>query len=138
MAYPGYDTFCRYCGKPIIFIRTGAGKLMPCDATPVKYWRAEDGGGILIYQRDGSSIKGRLCGHDAACAGSGYVPHWTSCTNRPKPKREERPPTPGELKIREQIARERAKREARAAKRAEREAEEAALREAEAMQERLF
>lgn len=140
--YPGYDTFCRYCGKPIIFIRTEAGRLMPCDAEPVPYWDSDEKG-VLIYQRDGRSVRAKLAGLDSLCAGSGYRPHWASCTER----RERRKVKPGEYEqrvspavqaIRERIAKERAEAERREARHREKERAEAERREAEAMQERLF
>lgn len=138
--YPGYDAFCRECGKPIIFIRTPKGKLMPCDAQPVKYWRAEPGQGVLIYQRSGRSERGVLTGLPSLCAGSGYRPHWASCTERrrsPAPPAE-RPESPLQKAIRERVQRELAakrEREERARAKAERERE---LREAEARQLSLF
>lgn len=33
-----FEIPCRECGKPLIFIRTRAGKNMPCEAEPVLYW----------------------------------------------------------------------------------------------------
>ena len=118
--YPGYDTFCRYCGKPLIFIRTVNGKLRPCDATPVKYWLSGDKNGVMVYQRNGT-----------------YA--WNSCTERDKDRKpKERKPSPAALQIREQIAKERAARAAREARAAEKREAEDKLREAEERQYRLF
>ena len=127
---------CRWCGTPIIFIRTEAGRLMPCDAMPQPYWPT-DSSGILVYQRDGSCVRGTLRGHDSACAGYGYIPHWASCTNKPR-KRPERRPSPARLALREQIAREWEAREEREAREAEKRAAAERLREAEERQTRLF
>lgn len=38
-----FEIPCRECGKPLIFIRTRAGKNMPCEAEPVLYWPDADG-----------------------------------------------------------------------------------------------
>lgn len=139
--YPGYDTFCKYCGKPIIFIYTANGKLMPCDATPVRYWPASGPDmGVVVYQRNGTYVRAMLDGHPAACAGSGYRPHWASCTKRrdkpakPKPQ----PDSPARKAIRERIEKERAAKAAREAKNAAKRAAEQQLKEAEARQLSLF
>ena len=138
--YPGYDTFCRYCGKPIIFIRTTEGKLMPCDAAPVRYWLTlEQGRGVGGYQRDGTHTRAVLDGLPAACAGSGYRPHWANCVRRDKPaKPASRPETPARAAIRERIEKERAAKAAHEAKAAEKRAAAERLREAEAAQVSLF
>lgn len=138
--YPGYDTFCRYCGKPIIFIRTTEGKLMPCDATPVRYWlTSERDRGVLVYQRNGTHTRAVLDGLPSACSGSGYRPHWPSCVRRDKPATPvPRPETPARAAIRERIEKERAAKAAREAKAAEKRAAAERLREAEAAQVSLF
>ena len=59
-----FEIPCRECGKPLIFIRTRAGKNMPCEAEPVLYW-PDDAGPLLFYQRDGSYERGTLEGHPA-------------------------------------------------------------------------
>ena len=68
-----FEIPCRECGKPLIFIRTRAGKNMPCEAEPVLYWPDADGP-LLFYQRDGSYERGTLEGHPAVPQESGYVP----------------------------------------------------------------
>lgn len=137
--YPGYDTFCRYCGKPIIFIRTSKGKLMPCDAEPVRYWLSDNERGVQIYQRSGECTRALLDGLPSVCAGSGYRPHWSSCTRRDKPaKPTARPDSPARLAIRERIEREREAKAAREARAEEKRAAAERLREAEAAQSSLF
>ena len=137
MASPGYDTFCRYCGKPIIFIRTENGKLMPCDATPVAYWKTNERG-IPVYQLSGYSVKAVLSGHPSAISGYGYRPHWISCTGYPKKKTSpEREVTPARRAIREQLAKERAASAAREKRAREKAKAEAELKEAEGRQYRL-
>lgn len=69
-----YEIPCRECGKPLIFIRTRAGKNMPCEAEPVLYW-PDDAGPLMFYQRDGSYERGQWL-TSRSTAESGYVPHW--------------------------------------------------------------
>lgn len=76
-----YEIPCRECGKPLIFIRTRAGKNMPCEAEPVLYW-PDDAGPLMFYQRDGSYERGTVAGHPAVPQESGYVPHWGRCPGR--------------------------------------------------------
>lgn len=134
-----FEIPCRECGKPLIFIRTRAGKNMPCEAEPVLYWPDADGP-LLFYQRDGSYERGTLEGHPAVPRESGYVPHWGRCPARRRDKAPEgeRRRTPLEQRIHEQVLRERAEAEARRERAQARAAEEAALREAEERQTRLF
>ena len=106
-----FEIPCRECGKPLIFIRTRAGKNMPCEAEPVLYWPDADGP-LLFYQRDGSYERGTLEGHPAVPRESGYVPHWGRCPGRRRDKAPpgERKRTPLEQRIHEQVLR--ARREA--------------------------
>ena len=134
-----YEIPCRECGKPLIFIRTRAGKNMPCEAEPVLYW-PDDAGPLMFYQRDGSYERGTLEGHPAVPQESGYVPHWGRCPGRRRDKAPpgERKRTPLEQRIHEQVLRERAEAQARQERAEARAAEQAALREAEERQTRLF
>lgn len=133
-----YEIPCRECGKPLIFIRTRAGKNMPCEAEPVLYW-PDDAGPLMFYQRDGSYERGTLQGHPAVPQGSGYVPHWGRCRkNEAIPPNGERRRSPLEQLIHERVQRERAEAEERRLRAEARAAEQAALREAEARQMKLF
>ena len=100
-----FEIPCRECGKPLIFIRTRAGKNMPCEAEPVLYWPDADGP-LLFYQRDGSYERGTLAGHPAVPQESGYVPHWGRCPGRRRDKAPpgERKRTPLEQRIHKQHA----------------------------------
>ena len=109
-----FEIPCRECGKPLIFIRTRAGKNMPCEAEPVLYW-PDDAGPLMFYQRDGSYERGTLEGHPAVPRESGYVPRWGRCPGRRRDKAPpgERKRTPLEQRIHEQVLRERAEAQAR-------------------------
>ena len=39
---------CRGCGAPLVWIRTAAGKAMPCDAEPVLYKAREGAAGKIV------------------------------------------------------------------------------------------
>ena len=133
-----YEIPCRECGKPLIFIRTRAGKNMPCEADPVLYW-PDDAGPLMFYQRDGSYERGTLEGHPAVPQGSGYVPHWGRCRrDEAKHQKGERRRSPLEQLIHERVQRERAEAEERRLRAEARAAEQAAIREAEARQMKLF
>ncbi len=133
-----FEIPCRECGKPLIFIRTRAGKNMPCEAEPVLYWPDADGP-LLFYQRDGSYERGTLEGHPAVPQGSGYVPHWGRCRrDEAKHQKGERRRSPLEQLIHERVQRERAEAEERRLRAEARAAEQAAIREAEARQMKLF
>lgn len=133
-----YEIPCRECGKPLIFIRTRAGKNMPCEAEPVLYW-PDDAGPLMFYQRDGSYERGTLEGHPAVPRESGYVPHWGRCRrDEAKHQKGERRRSPLEQLIHERVQRERAEAEERRLRAEARAAEQAAIREAEARQMKLF
>lgn len=133
-----FEIPCRECGKPLIFIRTRAGKNMPCEAEPVFYW-PDDNGPLMFYQRNGTYERGTLEGHPAVPQGSGYVPHWGRCRrDEAKHQKGERRRSPLEQLIHERVQRERAEAEERRLRAEARAAEQAAIREAEARQMKLF
>ena len=55
---------CKGCGAEIIWIKTPAGKLMPCDAQK-----------ITIITEQGQTV-------------SGYIPHWATCSKSKTFKKE--------------------------------------------------
>lgn len=79
---------CRDCGAEIVFIRTRAGKYMPCEAEAVYYnpSPAEDN---IFIDEDGSVTWGKIAERDTSGARRGYIPHWASCpgANRFRRKR---------------------------------------------------
>ena len=72
-------TRCRYCGADIVFIRTRAGRLMPCDATVRTYWQ-QRGGRVKIVTPDGDVVSAELDGDPEHATGIGYIPHFATCT----------------------------------------------------------
>ena len=78
---------CKGCGAPILWYRTAAGKLMPCDPNPVPYWeRAKATGKVLSAWTWADKQRGEVvsCDFDGTpetASGFGYVPHWATCPN---------------------------------------------------------
>ena len=68
---------CRSCGAPIFFIRTTAGKSMPCNIIAVHY-KANDKGKDKVVTKEGAVISCEIIGIGNA-DGFGYVPHWSTC-----------------------------------------------------------
>lgn len=67
---------CQACRKPIKFITTKAGKLMPVDAKmEVAKEEKDKGTFFLVSGTTQTGIKAGQCY---------YVPHWSTCTNPDK------------------------------------------------------
>lgn len=71
---------CRGCGRPIIFIKTAAGKQMPCDPRLVPFWR-KAGASSKIVTIDGEVVSCELGGPRSTVSGCGYVSHFSTCSN---------------------------------------------------------
>lgn len=69
---------CKGCGSDIVWIKTAAGKSMPCDDPPVLCWENPKGKSTVITE-DGRTIRCDLEGDDINAAKIGYVPHWATC-----------------------------------------------------------
>jgi hypothetical protein len=67
---------CKSCGKPIVWIKTTRGKMMPCDPTPA-YYRTDQGGTAKIVTPNGEVITCEL--DEQIPSGIGYIPHWVTC-----------------------------------------------------------
>lgn len=69
---------CRSCGKPIVWMKTKAGKNMPCDEALVLYWADEQGKDTVINHA-GEAVRCSLTGANELLSGLGRVPHWATC-----------------------------------------------------------
>ena len=70
---------CRGCGAPIVWIRTAAGKSMPCDAEPALY-KAREGAAGKIITGNGTVLSADIGGLAAfEPDGVGYVSHFATC-----------------------------------------------------------
>lgn len=71
-------TKCKDCGAEIIWIKTKAGKNMPCDATPIWYIADPAGKGRLVTEA-GETIRCTFAENTETATGWGYIPHWSTC-----------------------------------------------------------
>lgn len=78
------ETLCRACQAKIIFIKTTAGKTMPCDANSV-YFVPDPVAKDVFVCPDGSVKRGRPTTEDASpLTGEpeiGYTSHFATCAN---------------------------------------------------------
>ena len=72
---------CRSCGRQIIWIRTRAGRNMPCDTTLINY--SLDGNGTdNIVTPSGTVLRCNAQGISPEKAdGAGYISHFATCPN---------------------------------------------------------
>lgn len=68
---------CKSCGAPLIWIKTLAGKYMPCDIIAVHY-KARGIGKDKVVTPEGAVVSCDIVGIGDA-DGYGYVPHWSTC-----------------------------------------------------------
>lgn len=69
---------CTKCKKQIIWIRTPAGKNMPCNAE-IKYYKEKDGGKDRIVLPNGQVVVGTILNSPEYADGFGYVSHFATC-----------------------------------------------------------
>jgi hypothetical protein len=85
---------CKACGEPIEFIATPKGRRMPVDPDVETFvleaTGAGDGEPLSIVLDNGQVIRGRRA--RPGCTGTttvrGYVPHWDTCPQAEKFRRE--------------------------------------------------
>lgn len=73
-------TKCRSCGAPIVWIRTRAGKQMPCDANPVHFVNRPKGADLIVMN-DGFVLRGDVVTDPAEATGCGHISHFSTCPN---------------------------------------------------------
>jgi len=69
---------CRSCGAEIIWIKTSAGKMMPCNPIGVRYWEQPKAKGKIITP-NGEVLSCVFEGDERKATGIGYAPHWSTC-----------------------------------------------------------
>lgn len=69
---------CRGCGKPIYWIKTPAGKSIPCDPEQVRYWK-RPGGSQKIVTPWGEVVSAELSGDLNDTTYVGYISHFATC-----------------------------------------------------------
>ncbi len=91
---------CKFCGAPIVWIKTQNGRSMPCDANAVQYQNAR-GGKDVIVTPEGKVIRAAVIRGGGLLTpipdGEGYISHFATCTHANearKPKPAPAAPTP--------------------------------------------
>jgi len=79
---------CKSCGAEIVWIKTSAGKLMPCDAQQVVYWEKSKAKGKIVTA-NGEVISCEFEGEPEKATGVGYIPHWGTCPSAANHKKHE-------------------------------------------------
>lgn len=69
-----------------MWIRTPAGKSMPCDVHPITY-KAQSKAKDKIVTLNGEVISCIIAPADNYATGIGYIPHWATCPNADKFRR---------------------------------------------------
>ena len=82
------DFHCKACGAAIIWIRTPAGKSMPCNASPVYYIEKPRSGMKRVVLQNGEVLACEYTDDPNKATGVGYVPHWSTCRNEAKFRRD--------------------------------------------------
>lgn len=70
---------CKACMAAIIWIKTPAGKSIPCDATPRYYIEKPRVGSKKIVTWNGQVLSCEYTEDPVKATGVGYVPHWATC-----------------------------------------------------------
>lgn len=93
---------CKFCGAPIVWIKTQNGRSMPCDANTIQYQNAR-GGKDVIVTPEGKVIRAAVIRGGGVLTpipdGEGYISHFATCPHanearRPKPTTAPTKPTP--------------------------------------------
>lgn len=69
---------CSKCKKQIMWIKTKAGKNMPCD-TGFVYYKEEAGGKDRIVLPNGLVVAGTIQNNPEHADGFGYISHFATC-----------------------------------------------------------
>lgn len=73
-------TYCKACGKPVVWITTTQGKSMPCDAAMIKF---KPGGKDRAVTPEGKVVSCTIIREPTTGNSSdtdiGYTTHWSTC-----------------------------------------------------------
>lgn len=70
-------TTCRGCGAPIVFLKSAAGKYIPCDAQLVRYRANPDGKDMVVV--DGEGVVRCDLEFDGLPTGMARISHFATC-----------------------------------------------------------
>ena len=76
-------TRCKSCGAEIVFIGTGNGNSIPCNAEVLPYWQTK-GGKHKIVTPNGEVLSAELEGIPGMETGLGYITHFATCPDAEK------------------------------------------------------
>jgi len=65
---------CKKCGEEIVWVKTLAGKNMPCDPDEETFNLIE---GRVVVTPEGHVLRGTKDTHNVLV--QGYIPHWSTC-----------------------------------------------------------
>lgn len=71
---------CKSCGAPLVWIRTTAGKNMPCNAEPVRF-DYKLGSKDKVVTENGEVLPAEIRSDGSE---TGYIPHWATCPEADK------------------------------------------------------
>lgn len=71
-------TQCRGCGANIVFIKSVAGKTIPCNAEEIAYVQKADGD-LKIVTPNGEVLSGSVPDDPQKATGIGYISHFATC-----------------------------------------------------------
>lgn len=73
---------CRSCGQQVIWIKTAAGKNMPCNPEMITY-KIKQGGREKIITPNGEVHSAEIVGSEKLdeATGIGYISHFATCPN---------------------------------------------------------
>lgn len=76
---------CKFCGAPIVWLKTQNGRPMPCNTEAVKYQENYKGKDVIVLS-DGKVIKATVVnpnggGLTPIVDGEGYISHFATCTH---------------------------------------------------------
>ena len=70
---------CHGCGAEIVWIKTAAGKSMPCAPRPVPYWARPGAAEKVVLQNSGKVVSCDFEGPRDEVTGFGYISHFSTC-----------------------------------------------------------
>lgn len=89
---------CKFCGAPIVWLKTQNGRPMPCNAAAVKYQENYKGKDVIVLS-DGKVIKATVVnpnggGLTPIIDGEGYISHFATCTHADEARQPRRTDSP--------------------------------------------
>ena len=79
---------CRSCGADIIWIKMASGKMMPCNAVPIRYRLNFASGKLTLVTPDGKIARGNA--DPVSGERVGYLSHFATCPCAEQHRRRER------------------------------------------------